>query len=46
MMPTQNSMTGSDDELGFKEVELEGDEDETYTYYHDQKLRVVTFPTI
>ena len=37
---------GSDDELGFEEVELEGDEDETYGYYHDNKLRVVTFPTI
>ena len=36
---------GSDDELGFEEVQLEGDDDEMYGYYHDNKLRVVTFPT-
>ena len=43
---TKFDFPGSDDELGFEEVKLEGDEDETFGYYHDNKLRVVTFPTI
>ena len=37
---------GSYDELGFEGVKLENDKHETYGYYHDNKLRVVTFPTI